>query len=87
ALQVFIALGLGLTFISIYLAFNARSGSEATQMERVGLRLERRFEQLQDAQWELSENEGRYRALLDSQEAVILRRDDEGRLTFANKAF
>lgn len=87
ALQVFIALGLGLTFISIYLAFNARSGSEATQMERVGLRLERRLEQLQDAQWELSENEGRYRALLDSQEAVILRRDDEGRLTFANKAF
>lgn len=87
ALQVFIALGLGLTFISIYLAFNARAGADATQMERVGLRLERRLERLQDAQWKLSENEARYRALLDSQEAVILRRDEEGRLTFANKAF
>lgn len=87
ALQIFVALGLGLTFISIYLAFNARAGAGATQMERVGARLERRLERLQDAQWELSENEARYRALLDSQEAVIIRRDEEGRLTFANKAF
>lgn len=87
ALQVFIALGLGLTFIAIYLAFNARAGVGASQMERVGARIERRLERLHDAQWELSENEARYRALLDSQEAAILRRDEEGRLTFANTAF
>ena len=53
----------------------------------IGARLERRLEQLQDLQWELNENEQRYRALLDAQEDMILRRDDRGRLTFVNKAF
>ena len=38
-------------------------------------------------QWELSENEARYRALLDTQENAIVRRDAAGNLTFANKAF
>lgn len=87
ALQVFIALGLGLTFIAIYLGFTARGDVGASQVERVGARIERGLERLQDAQWELSENEARYRALLDSQEAAILRRDEEGRITFANMSF
>ena len=34
----------------------------------MGARIERRLERLQDAQWELSENETRYRALLDTQD-------------------
>ncbi len=87
AMQVFIALGLGLTFISIYLAFTARSGAGGSQMDGVGARIERHLERLQDVQWELSENEARCRALLDSQEAAIVRRDEEGRLIFANTAF
>ncbi len=51
------------------------------------MRLERRLEQMQDLQWQLNENEQRYRALLDAQEDMILRRDDESRLTFVNRAF
>jgi len=86
ALQVFVALGLGLTLVSIYLAFTARAGAGAAQMEGVA-RIERRLERLQDARWELNEDEARYRALLDSQEEAILRRDEHGLLTFANKAF
>ena len=46
-----------------------------------------RLEQLQDLQRELTENEARYRALLDAQDDMILRRDGAGNLTFANKAF
>jgi PAS domain S-box-containing protein len=85
--QIFVAIGLGFVLIAGYLAFLARTGAGATQMECVGARIEGRLERLRDAQWELSENEARYRALLDSQEAVILRRDEDGRLTFANAAF
>jgi PAS domain S-box-containing protein len=50
-------------------------------------RLERRIEQIQDLEWTLSENEARYRDLLDTQEDVISRRDKDGRLTFVNRAF
>ena len=49
--------------------------------------LERRIETLQDAHWEISESDVRYRDLLDAQSDVILRRDAEGRLTFVNAAF
>ena len=45
------------------------------------------LEQLQDVRWQLSENEARYRALLDSQCSAIVRRDAARNLTFANKAF
>ena len=54
---------------------------------QLGDRLERRLEALKDIQWELRENEARYRDLLDNQSDVILRRDAEGRLTFVNQAF
>ncbi len=87
ALQVFLALGLGLTLIAIYLAFTAGVDVNRSQMEDVGARIERRLERLQDAQWELDESESRYRGLLDAQEAAILRRADDGRITYANAAF
>jgi len=87
AVQVFIALGIGLTLIALYMAFTARVDAGADQLESLGSRVERHLERLQDAQWELSENEARYRALLDSQEQAIVRRDERGLLTFANKAF
>lgn len=86
-LEVFLALGLGFILISVFLAFMAPARSGADQMERLGARIERRLERLQDAEWELSENESRYRALLDTQEDAIVRRDEGNNLTFANKAF
>lgn len=49
--------------------------------------LEKRIEHLQDAHWEISESDVRYRDLLDAQCDIILRRDAKGRLTFANSAF
>jgi len=61
--------------------------SEFDRFIRVGERLERGLEELKDIQWEIRENEARYRDLLDSQADVILRRDGDGRLTFVNQAF
>ena len=46
-----------------------------------------RLEELKDIQWQIRENEARYRDLLDNQADVILRRDADGRLTFVNQAF
>src|SRR5262249_26147202 len=62
----------------------------AQEFERfvhIGDRLERGLEALKDIQWEIRENEARYRDLLDNQADAILRRDAEGRLTFVNQAF
>ncbi len=55
------------------------------EIEREGI--ESRLEQLKDAQWVLSENEARYRDLLDTQDDMISRRDERGRYVFVNKAF
>ena len=51
----------------------------STEFERflhIGERLERGLEALKDIQWEIRENEARYRDLLDNQADVILRRDE-----------
>ncbi len=61
--------------------------TEIAPIAHLGDRLERSIESLKDMQWELKENEARYRDLLDSQQDVILRRDAEGRLLFVNQAF
>ena len=50
-------------------------------------RLESDIERLKDLQWELRDNEARYRGLLDSQTEVISRRSLAGELTFVNQAF
>ena len=62
-------------------------GAEFERFARVGERLEQRLEELKDLQWQIRENEARYRDLLDNQADVILRRDAQGRLTFVNQAF
>jgi PAS domain S-box-containing protein len=62
-------------------------GAEFERFARVGETLEQRLEELKDLQWQIRENEARYRDLLDNQADVILRRDAEGRLTFVNQAF
>lgn len=82
-LRLLIALGVGFSIISLHLRLATRPSLGNDSRARI----ERRLEQLQDVRWELSENEVRYRALLDTQDEAIVRRDEAGNLTFANKAF
>jgi len=49
--------------------------------------LQQQFEELSDRHWELREAEERSRSLLEAQGDVIVRRDTEGRVTYANDAF
>ncbi len=49
--------------------------------------LEVRVEELSDRNWELREAEERARSLLEAQGDVIVRRDPDGRVTYANDAF
>lgn len=49
--------------------------------------LEDGLETLQDVHWELQEKEARYLKLLDNQDEIIIQRDSEGLVTFANDAF
>jgi PAS domain S-box-containing protein len=62
-------------------------GAKLERFVAIGERLERGLEELKDLQWQIRENEGRYRDLLDNQADVIVRRDADGRLTFANRSF
>ncbi len=81
SVQVLALLGGGLGLVSLYLALTAQFVDMPSADEH-GLRdFTKRLEQLQDVSWELKENESRYRALLDAQEDMIVRRDDEGCLT------
>ena len=50
-------------------------------------KLAARVEQLFDRNWELREAEERARSLLEAQGDVIVRRDAQGRITYANDAF
>jgi PAS domain S-box-containing protein len=61
--------------------------SEFDRFSAIGDRIERGLEALKDIQWEIRENEARYRDLLDNQVDLILRRDARGCLTFVNRAF
>jgi len=73
--------------------FGAACGAIALLVSRVRqLRAERRelrrhAEDLADHNWELKEAEERTRSLLEAQGDVIVRRDGEGRITYANDAF
>jgi PAS domain S-box-containing protein len=49
--------------------------------------LETRVEELADHNWELREAEERARSLLEAQGDLIVRRDTQGRVTYANDAF
>ena len=49
--------------------------------------LEARVEELADRNWELREAEERARSLLEAQGDLIVRRDGQGRITYANDAF
>src|SRR5215213_8142907 len=49
--------------------------------------LEQRVETLSDQSWELRDAEERAKSLLEAQGDVIVRRDSDGRITYANDAF
>ncbi len=88
--HVLLAVACGLAGLSVILALGARDAQRVARegpRQAIVERIERRLEHLQDVQWELRENEARYRELLDSQDEAIVRRDQEGNLTFANRAF
>ena len=91
ALVVQIA-GLGLVAVAAFAVTAGRSGDVRVTPGGDGLntlrrRVENGIEKLKDLQWELSDNESRYRDLLDAQTDIITRRDTRGRLTFVNRAF
>ncbi|TVR07479.1 MAG: PAS domain-containing sensor histidine kinase [Salinarimonadaceae bacterium] len=60
---------------------------EHFRIERRATRLEDEIETLQDRLWTLSESEALHRSLVEAQLDVIVRRDGEGRITFANSGY
>lgn len=60
---------------------------EHFRLERRAARLEEDVETLQDRLWSLSESESLHRSLVEAQLDVIVRRDAEGRITFANAGY
>lgn len=60
---------------------------DAERLQSLNDRVQKGIEKLRDLQWELSDNESRYRDLLDAQTDIITRCDAQGRLTFVNRAF
>ncbi len=66
---------------------SAGGTAHEASLDDLAARFEGGIEQLKDLHWELRESEVRYRDLLDHQGDVILRRGEDGRLTFVNDAF
>ncbi len=69
---------------------SSRSGMGSGQggaAKRSSEPVEAGLEALKDLEWSLTDNETRYRNLLDAQADIITRVDAAGRLTFANRAF
>ncbi len=93
ASHVLVALGAAIVIIGTLITAArprlalTKAPADMARIQRLGDRLERGIESLKDMQWELRENEARYRDLLDSQQDVILRTDAQGRLLFVNQAF
>ena len=91
--QVLVALGAAILILASVHGHFAKTEPAAFEpaarggIDKLGDRFERGIESLKDMQWELRENEARYRDLLDSQQDVILRRDAEARLIFVNRSF
>jgi signal transduction histidine kinase/DNA-binding response OmpR family regulator len=71
-----VALGVALGAVVLRRRWRARIGA-----------LEARVEALQDDLWRLAEREEGYRGLVEAQLDIIVRRDEAGRITFANEGF
>jgi signal transduction histidine kinase/CheY-like chemotaxis protein len=91
AARVLAGVAAAVVLATLHLALTARTSAgereRAGRLEQLGEALERRLETLQDLRWQLSENEARYRDLLDTQSELIVRHNADGELTFANRSF
>jgi PAS domain S-box-containing protein len=73
--------------------FGAACGAVGLLFSRVRLLkrelrgLQQRLEDLEDRNWELKESEQRAKSFLEAAGDVIVRRDGDGRITYANRAF
>src|SRR4051812_37729803 len=82
--------GAGLAVLASMLAagiFGAAFRRRRKQLAGHAFALESEVERLQDQVWRLAESEERYRSLIEAQLDVIVQRDREGRITFANERF
>ncbi len=61
--------------------------AEIRRFSEIGSRLEQGLDELKSLQWQMRQNEARFRDLLDCQSDCIVRRDAFGNVTFANQAF
>ena len=77
---------LGVALLAL-LVSGRQTPAKNAEIAALAERLDASLETLGDLQWEVREREARYRDLLDHQGDVILRRDGEQRLTFANDSF
>ncbi len=76
--------------ISAFFARTARMFSGARRRIAPGVSrdgLHEELERLHDLRWEISDSARRYRDLLDAQADMIVRRDADGVVTFANRAY
>ncbi len=64
-----------------------RHPSESHRLQGGGTSLNQRIEELHDLKWQFSESETLFRGLLDAQDDLITRRSEDGRLTYANRAY
>jgi len=65
----------------------ARLNNQAERMAEMADRLSGAIEALNDANADLRQSEARYRDLVETQDTLIVRRTDEGQLSFVNSAF
>ncbi len=63
------------------------SNTKTISADHIVDELSEQVEQFSDVQWELRDSESRYRDLLDCQNDIIIRKDVDNNLTFANSAF
>ena len=66
---------------------NRRLNEQAAHLHAIAARLEIGLAEAQAANARLGQSEARYKGLVDAQRDPIFRRDDTGRLTYANDAF
>jgi PAS domain S-box-containing protein len=57
------------------------------RLDQHALSLEAQTERLQDRVWQLAESEEQHRSLIEAQVDLIVQRDPQGRITFANEAY